>query len=74
MLLSNASHRVGIGAFVMNDKGEVLIVLERNGRFKGTNVWKLPLMRVRICTAAIREVKEETGIDTEFVEILSFSG
>ncbi|KAI9178471.1 hypothetical protein LWI28_026873 [Acer negundo] len=58
-LPANASHRVGIGAFVMNDKGElslfklfgqmvlpdivsVLVVRDRNGRFKGTNVWKLP--------------------------------
>ncbi|MED6175266.1 hypothetical protein PIB30_076855 [Stylosanthes scabra] len=46
----NASHRVGIGAFVMNTNGE------------GED----------ICTAAIREVKEETGIDTEFVEVLAF--
>ncbi|KAK4846649.1 hypothetical protein QYF36_020278 [Acer negundo] len=72
----NASHRVGIGAFVMNDKGEVLVVQERNGRFKGTNLWKLPTGTVDkgedIWTAAIREVKEETGINTEFVEVLAF--
>ncbi|KAK1567622.1 hypothetical protein Q3G72_014375 [Acer saccharum] len=76
-LPANASHRVGIGAFVMNDKGEVLVVQERNGSFKGTNVWKLPTGTVDegedICTAAIREVKEETGVDTEFVEVLSFT-
>ncbi|KAK0606622.1 hypothetical protein LWI29_001626 [Acer saccharum] len=75
-LPANASHRVAIGAFVMNDKGEVLVVQERNGRFKGTNVWKLPTGTVDegedICTAAIREVKEETGVDTEFVEVLAF--
>ncbi|KAK0590335.1 hypothetical protein LWI29_025523 [Acer saccharum] len=71
MLPANASHRVGIGAFVTNDKGEVLVVQERNGRFKGTNVWKLPTGTVDelteispfsgwdICTAAIREVKED---------------
>ncbi|KAL5794330.1 hypothetical protein ACOSP7_002924 [Xanthoceras sorbifolium] len=75
-LPENASHRVGVGAFVMNDKGEVLVVQESNGRFKGTNVWKLPTGVVNesedICTAAVREVKEETGIDTEFIEILAF--
>ncbi|KAI9177008.1 hypothetical protein LWI28_009821 [Acer negundo] len=64
-LPANASHRVGIGAFVMNDKGEVLVVRERNGRFKGTNVWKLPTRTIDegedICTATIREIKEETG-------------
>ncbi|XP_007049373.2 PREDICTED: nudix hydrolase 2 isoform X2 [Theobroma cacao] len=77
-LPQNASHRVGIGAFVVNDKREVLVVQEKNGRFKGTGVWKFPTGVVNegedIYMAAIREVKEETGIDTEFVEILAFSG
>ncbi|EOX93529.1 Nudix hydrolase isoform 3 [Theobroma cacao] len=75
-LPQNASHRVGIGAFVVNDKREVLVVQEKNGRFKGTGVWKFPTGVVNegedIYMAAIREVKEETGIDTEFVEILAF--
>ncbi|KAF7833143.1 Nudix hydrolase 2 [Senna tora] len=72
----NASHRVGIGAFVMNTNREVLVVQESNGRFSGTGLWKLPTGTVDegedICTAAIREVKEETGVDTEFVEVLAF--
>ncbi|KAK7837752.1 nudix hydrolase 2 [Quercus suber] len=59
----NASHRV-------------LVVQEISGKFKGTGVWKFPTGVVNegedICTAAIREVKEETGIDTEFVEVLAF--
>ncbi|XWS75900.1 hypothetical protein CRYUN_Cryun01aG0131400 [Craigia yunnanensis] len=75
-LPENASHRVGIGAFVMNDKREVLVVQEKNGKFKGKGVWKFPTGVVNegedISMAAIREVKEETGIDTEFVEILTF--
>ncbi|XP_050279742.1 nudix hydrolase 7-like isoform X24 [Quercus robur] len=73
---ANASHRVGVGAFVMNSKREVLVVQENSGYFKGTGVWKLPTGVVDegedICTAAVREVKEETGIDTEFVEVLAF--
>ncbi|KAG6719306.1 hypothetical protein I3842_04G195600 [Carya illinoinensis] len=73
---ANASHRVGIGAFVMNSQREVLVVQENSGKFKGTSVWKLPTGVVDegedICPAAIREVKEETGIDTEFVEVLAF--
>ncbi|KAM7486382.1 hypothetical protein LguiA_002394 [Lonicera macranthoides] len=73
---ANASHRVGISAFVMNDKGEILVVQENNGKFKGTGVWKFPTGVVNegedICAGAIREVKEETGIDTEFVELLAF--
>ncbi|XP_052202239.1 nudix hydrolase 2 isoform X2 [Diospyros lotus] len=73
---ANASHRVGIGAFVMNEKKEVLVVQEKSGRFRGMGVWKFPTGVVDagedICDAAVREVKEETGIDTKFVEILAF--
>ncbi|KAL5718843.1 hypothetical protein ACHQM5_011705 [Ranunculus cassubicifolius] len=72
----NASHRVGIGAFVMNDKREVLVVQEKSGKFRGTGLWKFPTGVVDegedICTGAVREVKEETGIDTEFIEVLAF--
>ncbi|KAG9448558.1 hypothetical protein H6P81_008523 [Aristolochia fimbriata] len=72
----NATHRVGIGAFVMNDKREVLVVQENSGRLKGTGVWKFPTGVIDegedILAGAIREVKEETGIDTEFVEVLAF--
>ncbi|CAK9167200.1 unnamed protein product [Ilex paraguariensis] len=75
-LPANASHRVGIGAFVMNHKREVLVVQEIMGAFKGTGVWKFPTGVVDegedLCEAAIREVKEETGIETEFVEVLAF--
>lgn len=75
-LPANASHRVGIGAFVMNSNLEVLVVQEISGKFKGTGVWKLPTGVVNegedICEAAIREVKEETGVDAEFVEVLAF--
>ncbi|XP_038882883.1 nudix hydrolase 10-like isoform X6 [Benincasa hispida] len=67
----NATHRVGIGAFVLNDKKE-----EKSGMFRGTGVWKFPTGVVDegedICKAAEREVREETGIDTEFVEVLAF--
>ncbi|XP_015163376.1 nudix hydrolase 10-like [Solanum tuberosum] len=37
---ANGSHRVSIGA-VINDNGEVLVIQEKNGTFKGTGVWKL---------------------------------
>ncbi|XP_060190433.1 nudix hydrolase 2-like isoform X2 [Lycium barbarum] len=73
-LPANASHRVGIGAFVLNDGGQVLVVKEKSGKSTGT--WKLPTGVVDegedICTAAVREVQEETGIETEFVELLAF--
>lgn len=62
----NATHRVGIGAFVMSDEGKVLVVQEKSGKLRGSGVWKYPTGVVDegedICTAAIREVKEETGV------------
>uniref|UniRef100_A0A0E0LDR3 Nudix hydrolase domain-containing protein n=1 Tax=Oryza punctata TaxID=4537 RepID=A0A0E0LDR3_ORYPU len=72
----NATHRVGVGAFVMNDKREVLAVQEKSGVLRGLGVWKFPTGVVEpgedINIGAVREVKEETGIDTEFVEVLAF--
>ncbi|KAI5428791.1 hypothetical protein KIW84_033700 [Lathyrus oleraceus] len=66
---ANASHRVGVGAFVVNNKREVLVVQETSGRFGGTGVWKMPTGAVNegedICDAVIREVKEETGVETK---------
>ncbi|KAM3395155.1 nudix hydrolase 2 [Capsicum galapagoense] len=73
-LPANASHRVGIGALVLNHDGQMLVVKEKSGRSTGT--WKLPTGGVDegedICMAAVREVQEETGIETEFVELLAF--
>ncbi|XP_037493875.1 LOW QUALITY PROTEIN: nudix hydrolase 2 [Jatropha curcas] len=73
----NATHRVGIGAFVVNDNREVLVVQEKGGAFKGTGLWKLPTGVVNegedILKLAVRELKwKELGIDAEFVEILAF--
>ncbi|KEH36992.1 nudix hydrolase superfamily protein [Medicago truncatula] len=73
---ANATHRVGIGSFLMNEKHEVLVVRENSGLFQGTGVWKFPTGVVDqgedICVAAVREVKEETGVDSEFLEVLAF--
>ncbi|KAK4767484.1 hypothetical protein SAY86_015234 [Trapa natans] len=74
---ANASHTVGIGAFVVNNERKVvLVVLEKSGEFRGSGLWKFPTGSVDegedLCAAAIREVQEETGIDTEFGEILAF--
>nr|ACU19060.1 unknown [Glycine max] len=73
---ANATHRVGVGSFVMNEKQEVLVVQENSGLFQGTGVWKFPTGVIDqgedICVAAVREVKEETGVDSEFVEVLAF--
>ncbi|KAL3508364.1 hypothetical protein ACH5RR_027765 [Cinchona calisaya] len=73
---ANATHRVGIGAIIVNDKRELLVVQEKNGRLKGKGIWKIPTGVIDqgedIFAGAIREVKEETGVDTEFVELLAF--
>ncbi|KOM46360.1 hypothetical protein LR48_Vigan07g006400 [Vigna angularis] len=73
---ANASHRVGVAVFVVNDKKEILVVQEKSGVFGGTALWKMPTGVVNegedLCDGAIREVKEETGIETKFVELLAF--
>ncbi|KAF8108402.1 hypothetical protein N665_0109s0027 [Sinapis alba] len=72
----NASHRVSIAAFVINHKKEVLVVQEKTGRTKGKGIWKFPTGVVNegeyIHDGSVREVKEETGVDTEFVQVLAF--
>ncbi|PNH00075.1 Nudix hydrolase 8, partial [Tetrabaena socialis] len=41
-LPANASHQVGVGAFVVNSRHEVLVVQERSGVLRGKGVWKMP--------------------------------
>lgn len=68
---ANASHRVIVGAVIMNDKRE-----EKIGKFQGTGVWKIPTGAVEegedFFAAAEREVKEETAIEAKFLEVLAF--
>ncbi|GFS43946.1 nudix hydrolase homolog 8 [Actinidia rufa] len=76
MLPANASHQVGVGGFVINDENEVLVVQEKHYTPALVGLWKIPtgfiLESEEIFTGAVREVKEETGIDTEFVEVIAF--
>lgn len=76
MLPANASHQVGVGGFVVNDKNEVLVVQEKYCPPTCHGLWKLPtgfiLESEEIFAGAVREVKEETGIDTEFMEVIAF--
>ena len=73
----NASHQVGIGAFVVNARGKVLLVQEKRGPAASASrrdFWKLPTGLVEqgedVPAAAIREVFEETGVKCEFHSIL----
>ncbi|VVB01409.1 unnamed protein product [Arabis nemorensis] len=73
---ANASHVVGVGALVFCKKtGEVLVVQEKSGYFKDKNVWKLPTGVINegedIGAGVVREVKEETGVIADFVEVLA---
>ncbi|KAJ4956142.1 hypothetical protein NE237_012925 [Protea cynaroides] len=76
LLPANASHQVGVGGFVINDKNEVLVVQEKHCAPACVGSWKLPtgfiLESEEIFAGVVREVKEETGIDTEFVEVIAF--
>lgn len=82
----NASHQVGVGCIVVPPAGKerpleagknmILTVQEKRGVLRGTGIWKLPTGLVDVGEdlkeAAVREVKEETGVDAEFKGIASF--
>uniref|UniRef100_A0A1J3H8B6 Nudix hydrolase n=1 Tax=Noccaea caerulescens TaxID=107243 RepID=A0A1J3H8B6_NOCCA len=76
MLPGNASHQVGVGGFVLNQLKEVLVVQEKYSTSSNTGQWKLPTGFINeseeIFSGAVREVKEETGVDTEFLEVIAF--
>ena len=68
-----ANHTLGVGAVVINDKNELLVIKER----LYTNQFKLPGGHIdneeMISKGCIREVYEETGIDVEFESIVFIS-
>ncbi|KAK4761600.1 hypothetical protein SAY87_029484 [Trapa incisa] len=76
LLPANASHQVGVGGFVINQHNEVLVVQETFCSPTCEGLWKLPtgfiLESEEIYEGAVREVKEETGVDSEFVQVIAF--
>ncbi|GAY51241.1 Nudix hydrolase 8 [Citrus sinensis] len=75
MLPGSPSHQIGVGGFVMNDKREVLVVKEKCPR-SCSGMWKIPTGYINksedLFSGAVREVKEETGVDTIFLEMVAF--
>lgn len=66
-----ANHTLGVGAVVINEKNQILVIKERISHLG----FKLPGGHIdngeMISSAVVREVKEETGIDVEFDSIIS---
>ncbi|XP_063824909.1 uncharacterized protein LOC135074522 [Ostrinia nubilalis] len=64
---------LGVGGLVLNDKNQMLVVVEKHAEISH---WKLPGGYVErgedIKDAAVREIKEETGIDAVFKSLVTF--
>ena len=74
---AQASHYIGAGGVTVNDKEELLVVSERHHRQRnGPPRYKLPGGALHagehLVEGVIREVKEETGVDTEFDALVCF--
>lgn len=68
-----AHHMVGVGGMVINENDEILVVQEN---YSFGPHWKLPGGYVdpgeNFADTAVREIKEETGVDTEFTSVVAF--
>ncbi|KAF9662445.1 hypothetical protein SADUNF_Sadunf18G0054000 [Salix dunnii] len=68
MLPTSPSHQIGVGGFVL--------AVKEKCPCSCSNVWKMPTGYINksedIFCGAIREVKEETGVDTSFLKMVAF--
>ena len=76
-LPNGPTHQVGIGALVIHPlTGKMLAVQERTGPAAKRKLWKMPTGLTDpgedIAVAAVRELKEETGLDCVFDKIICF--
>ncbi len=73
---SYASHYIGVGGVVINDKNELLVVCERYHRIDRPRFYKLPGGMVdadeHLGDAVVREVFEETGVRAKFESLVCF--
>lgn len=71
-----ASHYIGAGGVVVNRKKEILVVREKRLGQTGSGSFKLPggLLHVgeHVADGVVREVFEETGVETKFVSVACF--
>ncbi|MEZ4684139.1 MAG: NUDIX domain-containing protein [Caldilineaceae bacterium] len=71
-----ASHYVGVGGVVLNEKQELLVVAEQYHRSTNPRFYKLPGGLVdpneHLANAVVREIWEETGIRAEFEALICF--
>ncbi len=69
------THQVGIGAVILHPiTGKMLVVQEKTGPAAKRKLWKMPTGLTDpgedVVDAAIREAKEEVGLDVEFDRII----
>jgi 8-oxo-dGTP diphosphatase len=72
----HATHYIGAGGLVLNEARELLVIVEKAHRHNRPNYYKLPGGAMRpgehLVDGVIREVREETGIETRFEALMGF--
>jgi len=72
----HTTHTIGAGGVVLNEHQELLVVVEKASAAKRPHYYKLPggalLQGEHLVDGVIREVREETGIETEFEALVCF--
>jgi ADP-ribose pyrophosphatase YjhB (NUDIX family) len=71
-----ATHYIGAGGVVLNAQRELLVVWEKTHRQSGRKYYKLPGGALQqgehIVDCVRREIREETGIETQFESLVCF--
>jgi 8-oxo-dGTP pyrophosphatase MutT (NUDIX family) len=72
---THATHYIGVGGVVINDREELLVVCERHRR-TAAPYYKLPGGALQpgehLVEAVLREVREETGVNAQFESLVCF--